>query len=87
MIATESEAHAEWHRNSGVPMGLPGCPQDACHIDWTPESEVRRLVRIRDINFAYMRGETGDTVIRCAHCHRIHLSVEAVQTCAKETTR
>lgn len=31
--ATESEAHAEWHRNSGVPMGTPGCPQDACHAD------------------------------------------------------
>ena len=29
--ATESEAHAEWHRNTGVPMGTPGCPQDACH--------------------------------------------------------
>lgn len=28
--ATESEAHAEWHRNAGVPMGQPGCPQDAC---------------------------------------------------------
>lgn len=30
-MATESEAHAEWHRNAGVPMGQPGCPQDACH--------------------------------------------------------
>lgn len=29
--ATESEAHAEWHRNTGIPMGTPGCPQDACH--------------------------------------------------------
>lgn len=32
-LASESEAHAEWHRNSGVPMGTPGCPQDACHLD------------------------------------------------------
>lgn len=32
-LATESDAHAEWHRNSGVPMGTPGCPQDACHPD------------------------------------------------------
>jgi hypothetical protein len=31
--ATEAEAHAEWHLNSGVPMGTPGCPQDACHAD------------------------------------------------------
>ena len=31
--ATPSEAHAEWHRNAGVPIGTPGCPQDACHDD------------------------------------------------------
>ena len=30
-MATEAEAHAEWHRNAMVPMGTPGCPQDACH--------------------------------------------------------
>jgi len=36
-LATESDAHAEWHRNSGVPLGTPGCPQDACHIDESPE--------------------------------------------------
>jgi len=32
MFATMSDAHAEWHRNAGVPMGQPGCPQDACHL-------------------------------------------------------
>lgn len=34
--ATMGEAHAEWHLNAGVPMGQPGCPQDACHPvdDW-----------------------------------------------------
>jgi hypothetical protein len=41
--ATPSEAHAEWHRNAGVPMGQPGCPQDACHPDpyaeWDPRAE------------------------------------------------
>lgn len=31
--ATMADAHAEWHRNTGVPMGTPGCPQDACHPD------------------------------------------------------
>ena len=36
--ATESEAHAEWHRNAGVPMGQPGCPWDACH-DYPGSSE------------------------------------------------
>lgn len=30
-MATMSDAHAEWHRNSGNPMGTPGCPMDACH--------------------------------------------------------
>lgn len=30
-VATMSDAHREWHLNSGVPMGQPGCPQDACH--------------------------------------------------------
>src|SRR3954468_5652524 len=30
--ATEAEAHVEWHLNSGVPMGQPGCPWDACDL-------------------------------------------------------
>jgi len=30
-MATMSDAHSEWHRNAGVPMGQPGCPMDACH--------------------------------------------------------
>lgn len=32
MLATMAEAHAEWHRNAGIPIGMPGCPQDACHV-------------------------------------------------------
>lgn len=82
MLATPCEAHAEWHLNSGVPMGLPGCPQDACHTDWTDETTLRRLVRQRDVNYAFIRGEEGDATIRCAHCHGIHLSVAAVRACA-----
>ena len=31
--ASEAEAHLEWHRNAGVPLGTPGCPWDACHDD------------------------------------------------------
>lgn len=42
--ATISEAHAEWHLNAGVPMGQPGCPWDACHVDlhpdWEPEEDA-----------------------------------------------
>lgn len=30
-MATMADAHREWHTNTGVPMGTPGCPQDACH--------------------------------------------------------
>jgi hypothetical protein len=32
-LATMADAHREWHLNAGVPMGTPGCPQDACHIE------------------------------------------------------
>ena len=31
MLATMGDAHREWHANTGIPMGTPGCPQDACH--------------------------------------------------------
>lgn len=40
VLATPGDAHREWHLNAGVPMGQPGCPQDACHpieegpLDW-----------------------------------------------------
>lgn len=30
-LASMADAHREWHHNTGVPMGQPGCPQDACH--------------------------------------------------------
>ena len=33
VLATPADAHREWHANAGVPMGTPGCPQDACHVD------------------------------------------------------
>jgi hypothetical protein len=29
MIATMGQAHLEWHRNAGVPVGL-NCPFDVC---------------------------------------------------------
>jgi hypothetical protein len=40
-VATESEAHAEWHANTGR---LYGCPQDACHPPEPPEETVEVLV-------------------------------------------
>lgn len=44
MYATMADAHREWHRNTGIPVGTPGCPQDACHLpddyDEQPVAEV-----------------------------------------------
>ena len=82
MLATMSDAHREWHRNTGIPMGLPGCPQDACHTDWMDETTLRRLVRQREINFAYLRGEEGEATIGCAFGH-IHFNVAAARACAE----
>jgi hypothetical protein len=47
-LATMADAHREWHLNAGVPMGQPGCPQDACHPieDFTLE-ELRDLPTVR----------------------------------------
>lgn len=44
-LATMADAHREWHLNAGVPMGQPGCPQDACHPidDFDPDDF--RIVR------------------------------------------
>lgn len=41
-LATMSDAHREWHLNAGVPMGTPGCPQDACHPVEEPVVEYAR---------------------------------------------
>lgn len=30
MLATMADAHREWHQNTETPMGVAGCPQDAC---------------------------------------------------------
>lgn len=32
-VATESEAHAEWHLNTGVPIWQGVCPWDCCQPD------------------------------------------------------
>lgn len=81
MFATTTDAHSEWHRNSGIPVGLP-CPWDACDPAMLDISTLRRLTRIRDINRAFERGEAGTATIRCAHCQEIHFSVANVRRCA-----
>jgi hypothetical protein len=47
VLATPGDAHREWHWNTGIPMGTPGCPQDACHPveDFEPEPEPGEGVR------------------------------------------
>lgn len=45
-LATMADAHREWHWNTGVPIGQPGCPQDACHPvedEYDPEWEDAEL--------------------------------------------
>ena len=80
-LATQAEAHLEWHRNSGVPVGFP-CPWDACDPEDLDPADRRRLARQRDVNMAHIdRGEVGDTVIRCAGCGEVHLSVANVHAC------
>lgn len=64
-MATMGDAHREWHRNAGVPMGNPGCPMDACHLpdegpydeDW-PNEEKLVIDGTRDY-------------VTCARCHRV----------------
>lgn len=43
MMATMADAHREWHLNTGIPMGTPGCPEDACHPieDWEDEPGIK----------------------------------------------
>jgi hypothetical protein len=38
-MATEADAHREWHHNAGVPMGTGSCPWDACQPPDDVESE------------------------------------------------
>jgi len=51
MLATPEVAHLEWHRNSGVPVGL-SCPTDACDPADLTDEEAARLIAIRDANVA-----------------------------------
>lgn len=70
-MATMSDAHAEWHRNAGVPMGTPGCPQDACHpLDMPEDYEEPEPVPVRCGN----RRAHGDQVI-------YHDGTEGVRAC------
>lgn len=69
-LATMADAHREWHLNSGVPMGMPGCPQDACHApddysDYDPADP-----------------EGLPPTIRCAHCKNRHHTVVEVRACS-----
>lgn len=47
MPATPGDAHREWHINAGVPMGQPGCPQDACHPVEEPSGPPPTQVGVR----------------------------------------
>ena len=36
--SSKDEWHRAWHRDNGVPIGQPGCPEDACDGDPEPVS-------------------------------------------------
>jgi len=73
--ATPGDAHREWHLNAGVPMGQPGCPQDACH----PVEE--------DYVDDYVVDPLWPGAVKCgnrkAHGKEVayHLGVEGVRAC------
>jgi hypothetical protein len=70
-VATMADAHVEWHRNAGVPMGQPGCPQDACHDDdrgLDPEDDYC----------------PPEFYIRCHHCGYGHSDVRRARYCAED---
>ena len=76
-------AHAEAHRNLGVPMGMV-CNWDFCFCDPDPEIDpdgYQELVRKADIMAAARRGENGTATIKCGNCDRIHFSVASVRDC------
>ena len=51
MFATQAEAHLEYHRNTGVPIGLP-CPWDACDPSELDDAEVEHLLAVQAANEA-----------------------------------
>lgn len=59
MLATMSDAHREWHLNAGVPMGQPGCPQDACHL---PDDDFDEIATANDWE--------PTPLATCGHCKR-----------------
>ena len=72
MMATMGEAHAEWHLNAGVPMGQPGCPQDACHLP-DPDPEFWALCgHCGEYHAEYERQDLFDGIRRCAEAAHAH---------------
>jgi len=67
MIATQAQAHAEYHRNSGIPMGLP-CPWD-CDPENLSEEEGTRLVALMEANKAAEAAweESEEAQATCEH--------------------
>lgn len=74
-MATMADAHAEWHWNAGVPMGQPGCPQDACHpVDDDADHELPAdaCIELGDdcngpVEYRMALSGTGRSYPRCAH--------------------
>jgi hypothetical protein len=85
-LATADDAHREWHRNTGVPMGQSGCPQDACDGDdfYVDEAALHILCghcgnlhcTVADVRECAVKQYTGGQLKRCDRCGRYRDDVE-----------
>lgn len=83
--ATMADAHAEWHRNAGIPMGTPGCPQDACHPTEPDEYAPQDLVCLNaapecngPVEYRMALSATGRPFPRCDYHWGVRLDQEQV---------
>lgn len=69
-MATMADAHSEWHRNAGIPMGRPGCPMDACHpYDWDDDEDETPAEPEHRIKCGACKGRHATTAL-VRSCHR-----------------
>lgn len=82
-MATQAEAHREWHLNARVPMGQAGCPQDACDGP-AAERVTVRCGHCRDWHSAATSAAVFAAVRACAAfdpCRKAGHDVVAAECC------
>ena len=84
MLATMSDAHAEWHRNARKPMGLFTCPWDACDpgewAEFDPEGYAEAYARWEAAEAAYaeLEAEAEAEYRQCVHGMNADLCADPV---------